>query len=85
MLDVSRNRLGAKGARALSAALQLVAGLEELNVGDNKIGARALAAVLQHVAGLELDVRSNNIGANGEEALRTAAAAVGPGLRVIFA
>ena len=47
MLDVSANRIGQRGARALALALKRSPTLASVNVGRNDLGADACAALLK--------------------------------------
>eukprot|EP00812_Abedinium_dasypus_P005306 NODE_1664_length_1089_cov_170.594778.p2 GENE.NODE_1664_length_1089_cov_170.594778~~NODE_1664_length_1089_cov_170.594778.p2 ORF type:complete len:250 (-),score=65.64 NODE_1664_length_1089_cov_170.594778:151-900(-) len=75
-LDLSGNRIGTLGARALATALQHNATITTLILVDSDIGdlgAQALATALQHNAMItELNLSSNNIGDLGAQALAAA-------------
>jgi len=75
-LDLERNRIGAKGAKAIAAALSSAV-LTDLNLRFNSLGAAVAKAIAEALgsgrAALKtLDLAANDIGPKGAKALATA-------------
>ncbi len=73
-LDISRNSIGAAGARAVADALNGNKGLTELNLADNRLGAEGVQHFLGAFQSMEeslvkFDISSNRFGAEGAKSL----------------